>query len=374
VLDAEEEEEEDSDAESGAEDAATDTYLPGKPLQENEVLTYDESAYVMYHAVGAGAPCLSFDILTDELGDDRTKYPLTCTIVAGTQAARTHVNNLIVMKWSNMHKIKHEEGGEDDVSDSDDDEDDEPVLEAATLKHPGCVNRIRTTQVGGRKVAATWSEQGKVFLWDLSRPLAAVDDPAIMSVYTQTEESPAPIYTYKGHQCEGFALDWSPTTPGVLASGDCNNNIHLWKPVETTWQVDSKVYSGHSGSVEDIQWSPNEPSVFSSCSVDKSIRVWDARAAPDKACMITTENAHDNDVNVINWNKNEPFIVSGGDDCCVKVWDLRELGRGEPVAMFKHHRSPITTVEWHPHDSTVLGAGGEDDQITLWDLRVVRVR
>lgn len=67
-------------------------YLPGKPLDEGEELVCDESAYVMLHQAHTGAPCLSFDIIRDELGDTRDTFPMTAYMVAGTQAAKAHVN------------------------------------------------------------------------------------------------------------------------------------------------------------------------------------------------------------------------------------------------------------------------------------------
>lgn len=45
---------------------------------------------------------------------------------------------------------------------------------------------------------------------------------------------------------------------------------------------------------------------------------------------------------------------------------------GKSVASFKHHTGSITSVEWHPTDSTVFAASGSDDQISIWDLSVER--
>lgn len=75
---------------------------------------------------------------------------------------------------------------------------------------------FQAVQLEDKVLAATWSETGKVHIWDLSRPLEAVNDSQVMSTYTRTEESPAAVFTFAGHQVEGYALAWSPTTPGMV--------------------------------------------------------------------------------------------------------------------------------------------------------------
>lgn len=283
------------------------------------------------------------------------------------------------MKMSNLHRTSKEEDDDDDYeSESDDDEEStkkqyKPNMDCALIKHAGCINRIRATTVSNTSLVATWSELGRVNIFNITEQLVAVDDRDILDAYGKDGKANKVkcLYSFSGHQQEGFALDWSSSVPGLLASGDCRRDIHVWQPSEGgTWNVDQRPLIGHTESVEDLQWSPNEASVLASCSVDKSIRVWDIRAAPVKACMLSCDNAHTSDINVISWNRNEPFIASGGDDGVLNIWDLRQFQTKTPIAVFKHHTKPITTVEWHPTDSTVLATGGADDQIALWDLAV----
>jgi ribosome assembly protein RRB1 len=54
-----------------------------------------------------------------------------------------------------------------------------------------------------RKIAATWSDTGKVHIWDLSRLLHAVNDSSVMATYVRNQESPKPLFTFNGHMSEG---------------------------------------------------------------------------------------------------------------------------------------------------------------------------
>lgn len=162
LLEEDDDDEEDSTEESMEEDEnEVDTdgfavpqsveksvYLPGQPLEKGEGLDYNRSAYRMYHQAQTGAPCLSFDVIRDDLGVSRETYPLSMYLVAGTQAARAHVNNLLVMKMTNLTGKNEAEIGSDDESDDDSSDSDEenekgPKMQEVSIRHQGCVNRIR---------------------------------------------------------------------------------------------------------------------------------------------------------------------------------------------------------------------------------------
>lgn len=142
---------EDSESSSDSENTEKKVYLPGTNLKDGEELVADDSAYRLLHQASTGAPCLSFDVVKDRFEDSRENYPLSMYLVAGTQAPRTHVNNLLIMKMYNLHGKKFKEDDDklsesdedDDEDDNDDDDDKGPKMRVASIKHQGCVNRVR---------------------------------------------------------------------------------------------------------------------------------------------------------------------------------------------------------------------------------------
>ena len=143
-----------------------------------------------------------------------------------------------------------------------------------------------------------WSDQGVVSIYNIAPQLAALENG--QSAAGQ-EGATSPIYQFQGHRCEGYAIDWSNCDKGKLATGDCNGRIFISNPIESGWVTEMNPFISHQGSVEDLQWSPSESTVFASASIDRTIRIWDTRNQA-RSSMLTV-NAHNSDVNVINWNK-----------------------------------------------------------------------
>lgn len=86
---------------------APDVFIPGTHvLGKDEVLEADDSVYIMRHPLGVDWPCLSFDVLRDNLGDGRQRYPATIYLVAGTQADAVQNNQITVSKLSSLHRTQ----------------------------------------------------------------------------------------------------------------------------------------------------------------------------------------------------------------------------------------------------------------------------
>ena len=374
--------------------AEKQTYLPGVKFGPDEQLVPDNSVYLALHSLSYAWPCLSFDVLCDNLGYDRASFPQTAWIVAGTQAGDVSgqgraKDEIIVMRLGNLSKTQNDDSDDEEGGAEEEEEeegtDEDATLDFLTIPHIGSVNRIRarpTKTVPDPYHVATFSETGKVHIFDVRPYIDTLAGPS-------RPRQKTPLHTISNHgKTEGFALEWGDT--GLL-TGDMASKIFLTTLTPTGFHSSPNPYLSHTSSVEDLQWSPSESTVFASCSADRTVRVWDVRAKARRS--VVSVEAHEQDVNVISWNKGvEYLLLSGGDEGGLKVWDLRmfksqvsflfsprkndwyiyaEVCRSPlPVADFSWHTAPITSVEWHPTDTSVFAASGSDDQLTLWDLSV----
>ncbi|GAQ42048.1 ribosome biogenesis protein [Aspergillus niger] len=362
------------------------TFIPGRTkLAPGEVLSPDPSTYDMLHTLSTPWPCLSFDIVRDSLGDNRKTYPATVYAVTGTQAEgrRAKENELMVLKLSGMSKMDKEDGMDSD-SDSDSDDDSEAILEHKSIPLGSTTNRIRAHQTPNQSgdyskppqtITATMLENSQVVIHDVTPHLTSFDVPGTILPPSANK----PLSTLRMHKSEGYALDWSPLQPlGKLLTGDNDGLIYVTTRTEGGgWVTDTRPFTGHMSSVEELQWSPNEKNVFASASSDGSVKVWDVRSKSRKPAVdVKVSNT---DVNVMSWsNQTFHLLATGADDGQWAVWDLRHWKpnaagsqtTASPVASFDFHREPVTSIEWHPTDDSVVAVGSADNTVTLWDLAV----
>ncbi|KAK4546468.1 hypothetical protein LTR36_002145 [Oleoguttula mirabilis] len=368
---------------SGAMEIDRETFIPGRhKLDAGQTLAPDLSTYEMLHTLEPTWPCLSFDIVKDNLGDDRKSYPATVYAVGGTQAegARARENQIMVMKLSGLSR--NDQAGNMDSDDEDDDEETtDPILETKSIPLTTTTNRIRAHQspqsnssTPPTTITAAMQESGDVLIHDVTPYLAAFDTPGYQIPPTASK----PLYTIRAHaRNEGYALDWHPLLPaGKLLTGDSAGHIFTTTRTEGgAFVTDTTPYTGHAGSVEEVQWSPNERNVFASASSDGTVKVWDARSktrSPAISVQVSTSDA-----NVLSWSHLTPHLLaSGHDDGTWSVWDLRQwkspdtASTSKPVANFDFHREQITSLEWHPTDDSIVSVCAGDSTLTLWDLAV----
>uniref|UniRef100_A0A673XK36 Transducin beta like 3 n=1 Tax=Salmo trutta TaxID=8032 RepID=A0A673XK36_SALTR len=131
-----------------------------------------------------------------------------------------------------------------------------------------------------------------------------------------------------------------------------------------------KILYGHTGESSDQQ------RAAPLCLSDKSVRVW--RQDPDsgQVCCVAQGCSHGNAVGSITCSRmKESFVVSGSQDCTIKVWDLPETIPETDGDMFqltarvteKAHDKDVNSVAVSPNDK-LLVSGSQDRLAKLWSL------
>ena len=177
------------------------------------------------------------------------KFPMSVYFCGGSQTQNANENTIYVMKWFDMDKTLHNDELPEENSDMDEDDlmekmnnaQKEPIIRFESIPHRGSVNRIRSLH--GSSIVATWSEEKEVGIYNVSQAIESLNRPVeeeeTIPTSSKKKKKKVNKKVYGGcklagfkHKSEGYALEWSPSTFGRLASGSCDANLWVYRPVD----------------------------------------------------------------------------------------------------------------------------------------------
>ncbi|WP_432842141.1 hypothetical protein [Dactylosporangium sp. CA-092794] len=100
---------------------------------------------------------------------------------------------------------------------------------------------------------------------------------------------------------------------------------------------------------------------------DRTIRVWDL-TTPHRARIATTLPAQDEDVESLRITPDGKLLVSGAYDGSVGLWDLADEGSPRLLGSFRADADDPLLVAAPSRDGRVLATAGLSGRITLWDI------
>ncbi|CAM9357835.1 unnamed protein product [Discosporangium mesarthrocarpum] len=111
-----------------------------------------------------------------------------------------------------------------------------------------------------------------------------------------------------------------------------------------------------------IQFSPGNTHILGAGS-DKCVHLYSLERKERETCI----EAHSGDVNAVAYtDQGGQVVISGGDDCVLKVWDLRSPNTA--VGGLCGHQAGVTCIT-AKGDGHHLISNSRDQTIKLWDLR-----
>ncbi|KAK2833523.1 hypothetical protein Q5P01_017412 [Channa striata] len=161
-----------------------------------------------------------------------------------------------------------------------------------------------------------------------------------------------------------------------FASCAKDRSVRVWHIDSDSGQVRCVAQGfSHTNAVGSISCSRMKASFIVSGSQDCTVKVWDlpadlstAETGIHQLMARSTEKAHDKDVNSVAVSPNDKLLASGSQDRTAKLWSLVGEGNLGLLGVFRGHRRGIWAVCFSPVDQ-VLATSSADGTTKLWSLQ-----
>jgi WD40 repeat protein len=193
-----------------------------------------------------------------------------------------------------------------------------------------------------------------------------------------------PLKTFTGNAAWVYSASFSPAGKQALSVSE-DRSVRFWD-IETggqtaafrfRWTIDAGEETERYGKLKSIVktavFSRDGKSVLSRAEGEKgAIILWNA--ADGKVRKFFIDEKFLLGKNTVRFSPDERFIISGGSDKWVKIWDV---AAGREWKRFAGHEGDINTVSFSPDGQYALSAGGrtwsgKDNALRLWEVATGR--
>jgi len=176
------------------------------------------------------------------------------------------------------------------------------------------------------------------------------------------------LHVLKGHQAKVSAVTIS--TDGTLAAtGSDDANVRLWN-TRTGELIDT--LKGHKAKISSVSFTPDGKYLLSG-SNDTTIRLWDGKTGR----FIKVLSKIKNGVTYFSISPDGKKLVTGiGPKGMLsdRISHVISIPSGQKVASFNKHNNTVISVDISQDGKTVASAGGDKNEIYLWDLTTGRIK
>eukprot|EP00960_Hanusia_phi_P007012 199899-Hanusia_phi.AAC.2 len=136
---------------------------------------------------------------------------------------------------------------------------------------------------------------------------------------------------------------------------DCHASDDL-VPNETMYLLEL-----HKDEVWHVQFS-NNGKFLASASKDKTVIIW---SVDEQFNVYKILKGHQQAVNIVAWNPDDRWLLSGGGDLTIKLWETRT---GNLLREFKVHTESVSAIAWL-NDEDRFVSGSYDKKLIVWNAK-----
>mmetsp|Transcript_81340 Transcript_81340/g.226499 ORF Transcript_81340/g.226499 Transcript_81340/m.226499 type:complete len:518 (-) Transcript_81340:138-1691(-) len=165
---------------------------------------------------------------------------------------------------------------------------------------------------------------------------------------------------YGGHETPVYSCCFD-ADGAMFLSGSKNGQMCIH---DTGYPEPKCRWKGHLSVVYSMAFDASQQRICSA-SADGTVKVFDDRSfdGDAKAALVIDDAAASGRVFKALWRK-EHEIISGGEDYCMKRWDIRKVRDG-PISSYFGHTSEVRAIELSP-DGEFLVSGTQSGAIRVW--------